>query len=703
MFTPSKRLLALAVLVGMPLAGLADEVQSLQKVEVTSSRKKLDEARNGLSPDTGSSVYRLDSQDIKNLPRGDSTPLNQVILQTPGVVQGSYGQLHVRGDHGNVQYRINGVIIPESIGGFGQALETRFADHLSILTGALPAQYGLHNAAVVDIQSKGEMAADDASISFTGGSRGHAETSVEASGTEGSFSYYLTGSTMRDGSGIENPTPSSNALHDQTRQTKSFGYLSYLLDADSRISLLFGSSDNRFQIPNLPGERPQFNLASTPPLDSAKLDANQRERNRFAALSYQGVIGASLDYQLSVFQRVTDVHYQPDPIGDLQFNGVAADILRRNQASGLQADFSYRLGAHHTLRSGLFAQAETASAANSSTVFAADADGMQTSNRPIQIQDGSSIKGRLWGAYLQDEWRISPPLTLNYGLRYDQVRTVVDENQLSPRVGIVYDINKDLRLHAGYASYFTPPSTEKIDSTSVQKFLGTTNALPSDANMAIRSERSDYLDAGLAYQLTPQITLGLDGYHRAIKHLQDEGQFGKALIYSAFNFKQGRIYGLDLSASYRDKQISSYLNLGLSHAMAQGVESGQFNFAQDELDYINSHWVHLDHEQRLSASAGLSYRFENQLNLSADALFGSGMRKGFANTERLPGYATVNLAVAKPVDFGAGLGKLDLRLALNNLFDRIYQLRDGSGIGVGAPQFGMRRTIYLSVSKAFKG
>ena len=119
-----------------PDAGAA----SLQRVEVTGTRQRLDAARNALSPDTGSSIYRLDKQDLKNLPLGESTPLNQVLLQTPGVVQDSYGQLHVRGDHANVQYRINGVIIPESISGFGQALETRFADHLNVLTGALPAQ-----------------------------------------------------------------------------------------------------------------------------------------------------------------------------------------------------------------------------------------------------------------------------------------------------------------------------------------------------------------------------------------------------------------------------------------------------------------------------------------------------------------------------------------------------------------------------------
>jgi outer membrane receptor protein involved in Fe transport len=674
---------------------------SLQRVEVTGTRKRLDAARNALSPDTGSSIYRLDQQDIKNQPLGESTPLNQVLLQTPGVVQDSYGQLHVRGDHANVQYRINGVIIPESISGFGQALETRFADHLNVLTGALPAQYGIRNAAVVDIQSKGDTPDSGGSIGVTVGSRGHAETSLELSGTEGRLNYFLTGSFLRNNIGIENPTADRNALHDTTRQAKSFGLLSYVLGDDSRVSVMFGTSNDRFQIPNVPGQSPSFTTEGKPPVDSATLDARQNERNRFVVATYQGALSSQTDYQLSVFNRVTDVHYQPDAVGDLQFNGIAADILRRNDASGVQADLSYRLNAAHTVRAGLFAQQEKFSTFNGSSVFPADEDGNQTSGVPTFIQDNSRISGRLWSAYLQDEWKPLQPLTVNFGLRYDQVRTVVDEQQFSPRLGLVYDASSTLRLHAGYARYFTPPPTEKIDTTSVAKFIGTTNALPSDANTAVRSERSDYFDLGLSYQVLPKVTVGIDGYYRKVKHLQDEGQFGNALIFSAFNYEQGRIYGLDLSAAYKGDALNAYVNVGLSHARAKGIESGQFNFEQDELDYIASHWVHLDHEQLVSGSAGLSYRFGDGLTASADLLFGSGLRRGFANTEHLPAYTSVNAAVAKTFDLGSGLGKLDTRLALVNLFDHTYQLRDGSGIGVGAPLFGLRRSVYVTVSKPF--
>ncbi len=714
MHAPRLRVLALAVTFAYPslshaadaaapadAAASAVEPQSLQRVEVSGTRQRLDAARNGLSPDTGSSIYRLERQDIKNLPLGEGTPLNQLILQTPGVVQDSYGQLHVRGDHANVQYRINGVIIPESISGFGQALETRFADHLSVLTGALPAQYGLRNAAVVDIQSKGETLENEGHVGLTIGSQGHVETSVDVSATHGPWSYFLTGSYLSNDIGIENPTPERRALHDTTRQTKSFGQLSYLLGDDSRVSLMFGTTNNRFQIPNLPGQTPGFVLDGAPPADSSRLDARQNERNRFVVLSYQGSVGTSVDYQVSVFNRLTDVHYRPDVAGDLQFNGISADILRRNDASGLQADLSYKLNTAHTVRAGLFAQHEKFSVNNGASVFPADDDGNQTSGVPLFIQDNSRISGNLWSVYLQDEWKPIKALTLNYGLRYDQVRTVVDESQLSPRLGVVYDLTQDLRLHAGYARYFTPPPTEKIDTTSVQKFVGTTNALPSDANTAVRSERSNYFDLGLAYQVSPQLTLGIDGYYRQVKHLQDEGQFGNALIFSAFNYEQGRIQGLDLSATYKGDRASGYVNLGLTQARAQGIETGQFNFEQDELDYISGHWVHLDHEQRLSGSAGVSYRFGADVSASADLLFGSGLRRGFANTEHLPGYVSANAALAKSFDFGGSFGKLDARLAVVNLFDHVYQLRDGSGIGVGAPQFGMRRSFYLALSKPF--
>jgi outer membrane receptor protein involved in Fe transport len=679
----------------------APAAQQLQRVEVTGTRQRLDAARNTLLPETGSSIYRFSREDLQNLPLGDSTPINQVMLQAPGVVQDSYGQLHVRGDHSNVQYRINGVVIPESISGFGQSLETRFADSISILTGALPAQYGYRTAAIVDIRSKGEATDFGGSVGVLGGSRGSIETNAEVGGSKGPFSYFFTGSWLKNDIGIENPTAERNAIHDTTRQTKGFGTMSYVIDAASRVSVLLGDTDNRFQIPNVPGQSPNFMLQRSPAVDSAALDARQRERNRFGVVSYQSSAGDTLDYQLSLFNRSTDLHYRPDPVGDLVFNGVAADITRRNSAQGAQADASYRLNDAHTVRTGVFLQHETSTVGNASAVFPADSSGNQTDGVPIRIQDDSRISGRLWGVYLQDEWKPTKALTVNYGVRYDKVATVVAESQWSPRLGVVYDVNRDLRVHAGYARYFTPPPTEKIDTTAVQKFIGTTNALPSDANTAVRSERSDYYDIGAALQVTRELTLGIDAYYRQVRHLQDEGQFGNALIFSAFNYARGKIGGVELSASYRDQGLTAYANVSYSTARANAVETGQFNFDATALGFINTRWVHLDHEQKFSGAAGVAYRFGTGATLSGDVIYGSGMRRGYANTEHLPAYTQVNLSAEQSFDVGMGLGKMSARFALLNAFDRSYQLRDGSGIGVGAPQYGPRRSVIVGLTKYF--
>ena len=117
-------------------------------------RARLDRLRSQIEPDLGATVYQLTRGAIETIPQGDNAPLNQVLLQAPGVAQDSFGQIHVRGDHNEIQFRLDGVQLPEGLTVFGQALETRFAQSLSLITGALPAEYGFDTAAVINIQTK---------------------------------------------------------------------------------------------------------------------------------------------------------------------------------------------------------------------------------------------------------------------------------------------------------------------------------------------------------------------------------------------------------------------------------------------------------------------------------------------------------------------------------------------------------------------
>ncbi|SFW53495.1 TonB-dependent receptor [Luteibacter sp. UNCMF366Tsu5.1] len=672
---------------------------NLGEVDVTA---RLDEARNSLSPDTGSSQYVMDRQTIQALPLGDSTPLNQVVLQAPGVVQDSYGQLHVRGDHANLQYRINGVLIPESIGGFGQTLDARMIQNVKLLTGALPAQYGERTAAVVDITTRN--ATQDGvggSVGVTGGQFGTFNPNATLFGRSGNWSGFFTANYLENDVGIENPTSSRKPIHDHTNQVKAFGDISYLINNDTRLSFMFGATNNRFEIPNNPNQTPSFGYLDVTNFDSAQLNERQQEKTRFGVLSLQGKLGETA-YQVSAGQRYSSLAFTPDDIGDLMFNGVASDVQRTNRASTLQADFSTPLGDNHTLRYGIYGAFERASANNNALVFPADADGNQTSTTPINVVDASRIIARTYALYLQDEWSIGEKWTVNYGVRADRYDAFRPESQLSPRVGLVYQPTDSTTIHAGFSRYFTPPATEMISPTSIAKFAGTTNALPGAGNDTPLAERSSYYDVGISQKFGDAWTVGLDSYSRHVSRIQDEGQFGAALVYSTFNYDQGKVKGDELTVNYDGGALTAYFNFAYNRSVGKRIITGQYNFNPDDLAYIQDHFIHLDHDQKYTSSGGISYAFADSTRIGADYLFGSGLRRDgiVPNGDTMPAYFQLNLSVSRDFHLTSA-GATHAQLALVNALDRTYELRDGSGIGVGAPQFGPRRGVFLSLQQDF--
>ncbi|HVW50209.1 MAG TPA: TonB-dependent receptor [Trinickia sp.] len=668
-------------------------------LDVNVNAQRLDRARNGFQPDIGASVYRVTQTDIDAMPQGQNTPLNQIMLQMPGVANDSYGQLHVRGDHADLQYRINGIVIPEPISGFGQSFDSRIIDQLNLVTGALPAEYGYRTAGVVDIKTKSGDLGQGGSIDIYGGSHQTLRESADVFGSQGPLSYYFSGSHGVNNLGIESPTDSGSPLHDHTQQSDGFGYLSYIINPLTRVSLMFGTSTNWFQLPNTPGLPIQFARQGVSSFDSTNLNETQSELNNFAVIALQGTNGGKLDYQVALSTRYSRTQFHPDPIGDLLFNGVASSDFHSDQANGLQTDFVYRLGEKHTLRAGVMVQQEHASFNHSVSVFPVDADGNQTSDVPFTINDSSSKTGYLYSAYLQDEWKLTDKLTLNYGVRYDKLNEYVQASQLSPRVGLVYQPTNATTLHAGYARYFTPPSFELVSPSTISLFDGTTNQSAGTQNDPVKPERDHYFDVGIEQKLTPSLTVGLDAYYKIGRDLLDEGQFGSALIFTPFNYQYGRVYGIEFTTSYKKDNLFAYLNIAYSRALGKNVESAQFNFEPDERDYIAGNWVYLDHDQRVTASFGGAYTFGNT-TLSADGIVGSGLRSGFANTDKEPFYAQINLGAVERFN-APYIGKFAARLVLVNAFNRAYQLRSGSGIGVQAPQYGPQRAIYAGLTKTF--
>jgi hypothetical protein len=705
----------------VPQSPGAENSTNVNELGTTTVVGKLNQARSQIVPNLGATAYTITAAQIESVSQGENAPFSQLILRAPGVAEDAAvnGDLHIRGEHANLQYRINDVLLPEGIAGFGLELDPRFVQSMQLITGSLPAQYGFQTAGVVDIQTKSGVFNPGGDVSVYGGSYDTIRPAFSYGGSEGKFNYFIDGSYEHTGIGIENPTGSSTPIHDYSDQYKAFMYGSYVIDPSSRITTMASASYSDYQVPNTPGvgagspgpTNTDFGTALKTDgvlpsgfFDSTRLNENQNEENYYAVVAYQKSAG-DFDMQLSGFGRESEQHFTPDPIGDLYINGVASEVHRSLYSGGLQLDSSYQLGNYHTLRAG-GSLLVTGDQNNTSTeTFLLDGGGNPTTL--TNINDNHPLYGIFAGLYVQDEWKPLEVLTINFGGRFDVFSSSFDaENQISPRINAILKLTSSTTMHAGYARYFTPPPVENVGGATVAKFNGTANGSAVQQDDPVKAERANYYDAGITQTILPGWNIGLDGYYKTAQNQLDDGLFGQTLILSAFNYTKGRVYGLELTTSYQHDGFSIYGNVANSYAYGQNWSSAQFLFSPSDLAYTRTHWIHLDHDQTYSSTAGISYRYKEGSRASTlgymDIVAGSGLRQSInaPNDSSVPAYYSLNVGVEQSFRI-AGKQFLKARLDVVNVTDNTYELRSGSGIGVNAAQFGMRRGIFGSLSYTF--
>ena len=132
--------------------------------------------------------------DPAHFPAATTTPVEKILLQAPGVSQDSAasGLLHVRNDHANVQFRINGVMLPDGLTGFGSILDASWIGSIALVVGALPAEYGLRTVGLVDITTRADIFNNSGQVSVYGGSQGTLTPTIQYGGTFGSTCPTIT-------------------------------------------------------------------------------------------------------------------------------------------------------------------------------------------------------------------------------------------------------------------------------------------------------------------------------------------------------------------------------------------------------------------------------------------------------------------------------------------------------------------------------
>jgi outer membrane receptor protein involved in Fe transport len=751
-------------------AAAAAERAATAARELAAKTATFDQARGNIFTTIGTTSSTINHETITELPLGTNQAVERLMLQFPGVSQDSAaaGLLHVRNDHANVQYRINGVMLPDGVTGFGTVLDTGLIGSISLVTGALPAEFGLRTVGLVDITTRTDAFNNSGRASIYGGSRGTITPSLEYGGTFGGncastataiikappadcfpgVQYFFTGRYLQTTEGMENPIPTLNAIHDFSPQERGFAYMSAFVDPTTRVSLFAGSAISAIQIPNTPGQ-PVGTMGNPPVTDafgitsfnSALLNENQYEVTHYGVLAVQKSVNG-FDGQLSYFTRYNRLEFVPDPVGDLLLNGIASDITRISYTNGIQGDVAYAINPANTVRAGFTVSAEQAFVGNTSLVEPCMICDGSDNGPPEAITDNVGITGWLIGVYVQDEWKITQQLILNAGLRFDQMYQFVDANQLSPRISLTYKPFDTTTFHAGYARYFTPPVLVEAAPANIALFNNTTGAPPAgQGNSPVLPERSNYFDAGIDQKIPFNCTsitakdcsileLGVDAYYKIATDLIDNGNFGQALVLSAFNYAKGINEGIEFSAKFKSGYFQAYGNFALAQQKAIDPVSNQYLFDNTtlldtlggltEFQYLQTHYIFTDHAQIMTGSAGALYQFCGRpatlaelsgnpwrtgegswcgTRLSATMIYGSGLRAGDANLDHEPPYVQFNTSIQRDFMIPDDPKPLTVRFDVVNVFDTVYQLRNGSGIGVFASQFGPRRGFFVGLSQ----
>src|SRR5271169_1119566 len=655
-----------------PAPGPATPPGPVEIEDITVVAKRLEAARAAIEPQIGASTYTVTRQAIEAQPGGANNTLNQIILQAPGRSEDaeSAGGIHVRNEMQPEEFRINGIPLPTGLSYFGQGLSPRFVNSFSLITGALPAQYGLSTSGIIDIQTKSGLLAPGGSISMYGGGYGTLQPSAEYGGSIDGYNYYVSGDFLSTNHGIDGVTPATTQIHDQSEQLHAFAYLDKIIDGENRVTAIAGLFNGRFEIPDNP-VTPTFpgitflNGILVSAFNPALLDERQNETSQFGVLSYLHS-GADVDFRVSAFTKYSTLHFRRDPtLADIAFNGISQNALLKSFANGMQLDASGKIAADHTLRTGLFVSGERFTSQTFSAVLVQDgidAFGNPTfgstpaTSLPSEIFASVGKTGWAYSAWLQDEWRVTPDLTVNYGGRFDAVSQFVVGSQLSPRLNSVWQATPTTMLHAGYADLFTPPPFQEGPAENLVQLnnfngtgMTTSGATPSTLNDPLKIERANLFDIGATQDLFAGLKIGADLYYKFARNGVDFGQFGAPIITIPFNYRIVANRGVELTMTYENGPFSYYGNLAIARQRAKGIVSAQFNFSPDDLAYIDTHGIQTDHSQLMTASSGLSYVWQGT-RFSADLLAGTGTRMtrpgGPINGGTLPSYSQTNLGVS---------------------------------------------------------
>jgi len=661
---------------------------------------------------SSSETYQLSRKEIEALPKGNNNDVYEVLLTVPSVSYGALKQTHIRQDHANQQFRIDGIPIPDTVSGsFADIVPPRAWERADMILGGMEAQYGNKTTLLVDITSKSGTKPGFGSMQLFGGSNETLNPSFEYGGTVGEkFRYYALNSFITTNRGLEPPTLGYTNNHNQSEKNNTYLRGDYQHDIRNNFSWIFLNSVAKYQIPTIP------NLAANPdvlallpvgftPGASQNVDQFQKENNQYSQMVWRHDLDAVKFFSLGLYFRRGEADFHTPANNALAYaddvnSAQTANQRRTAYTGGGRLDYTWILNSQHLLKTGF--QIDYTNANNTAQVFAFDTSGgapagpvlsLQSSNRNIQWRE------EFW---VQDQWSPNDQWTFNLGVRADIIQGFYNEGQVSPRLGATYKHNQSNVFHAYYGRLFTPPNVEQIAFVNLN--TQNTTAAPDDpTGFKPRAERSHYFEVGSYHAVSRYATLQLTGYYKLDHYMSDAGQFGSTPMLNYFSFQNGWKRGIDgsLKVQFTDK-LTGRGNVGWGQCKGYGLQSGQYLLDNKEISDINSKGgVFCDHSQFVTSSAVVTYRILERTNVTGQMLYGYGLRTSAdddakTNSSHSPSYTVYNASLTHVIPLPWENQKMLLGFDIINLLDQQYFYNTGEGsIGLGIAHAGTPRSYFF--------
>ncbi len=670
------------------------------------------------APDSSRS---LDQSDIEQLPQGNTQDIRHLLYDTTaGFWEGMLDQVFTRGNHANLQYQVDGIQLPDSVGGsFGEAFTPVDIDHMDILTGGLQPEFGNRLAGVVNIVTKSGSTQPSGEIGTSFGSYNQTQSYATYGGSDvtGAYHYLLSINASSTDRGLDTPAPaninadqdggSQDVVHDQEYGSTEFMKLDWQADNFNKF-ILSAFVENKFnQIPDYdssfdPGG-PNFayfngyeDALGNGPFNYVPSSTNdtQSEANRYVAFSWVHTFDDESFVQVSPYFKESNLTFNGDPANDLAFasnpanNSIAANWLssdgvtlldssysqdRTSDNYGTQADYTWRPDSNNLIKAGT--QLTFTQSYGPVSVLEVYNVGAGPVTYPPGV-DTSMDQGFEEGAYVQDELTLAKWLVLSGGVRFDAIQYTLniggasgevqdDDSDWEPRIGLSLLASEDTKFHLFYGKLFMPAPPEDLKDTFVA--LGEGQALePYD----IKAEKDDYFETGWAQQMGTHL-FTLNAYLKLATNMLDETQLLNTGIDQPFNYAQGYAQGIEVSLRGKlDKDWSDFANYTYCLAEGEGISGGDFAFTQAELP-PQGVYEPLDHDEIHTVNCGLTYN-PGDLWITTTSYYGGGLSSGPALSERLPGHYTQDLTIGYAFKKGSGLNGLKASLDVINISNNAY-------------------------------